>query len=71
MNKFNPMKLMLSKWTAVQPKNREKHFIVTELIRDEQENIIACQIEAVVTGKSSTIDWVMLKDSRIWSMGWN
>jgi tryptophan-rich hypothetical protein len=31
MNKINPEKLLKSKWTAAQPKNREKHFMVTEV----------------------------------------
>ena len=29
---LNPKKLKHSKWTAVQPHNKEKHFIVTRLI---------------------------------------
>ena len=37
MNRLNPDKLLQSKWTAVTPKNRERHFIVTRLIRDEQD----------------------------------
>ena len=31
MNRFNPRKLRLSKWTACQPENCEKHFLVTDL----------------------------------------
>jgi hypothetical protein len=27
-NRLSPKKLLLSKWTAVQPLNREKHFVV-------------------------------------------
>ncbi|MDH3987431.1 MAG: TIGR02450 family Trp-rich protein, partial [Gammaproteobacteria bacterium] len=30
-NKINPKKLLKSKWTAAEPKNREKHFMVTEV----------------------------------------
>jgi len=29
MNRINPKKLQHSKWTAVQPRNKEKHFLVT------------------------------------------
>lgn len=29
MNPINPQKLLGSKWTAVHPRDREKHFIVT------------------------------------------
>ena len=30
MNPLNPKKLLNSKWTAVKPRNKEKHFLVTE-----------------------------------------
>ncbi|MGB4497939.1 MAG: TIGR02450 family Trp-rich protein [Methylococcaceae bacterium] len=48
MNKINPEKLMLSKWTAIKPKQKERHFIVTKLVRDENEMIISCELEAVI-----------------------
>ena len=48
MNKINPAKLMLSKWTAVKPKQKERHFIVTKLIYNEDEIIISCELEAVI-----------------------
>ncbi|PAM39480.1 hypothetical protein CEJ63_25450, partial [Acinetobacter baumannii] len=28
MNRVNPAKLLLSKWTAASPRNKEKHFLV-------------------------------------------
>lgn len=31
MQRINPAKLHLSKRTALQPRDREKHFLVTEL----------------------------------------
>jgi tryptophan-rich hypothetical protein len=34
---INPAKLLLSKWTAVKPVNKEKHFLVTKLIEPENE----------------------------------
>ena len=67
---INPNKLLLSKWTAQQPENKERHFIVTELIRDEQETIIACELEAVINKNSYQIDWKTLKDDSRWLMGW-
>lgn len=36
MNTFHPKKLLLSKWTAVQPLDRQKHFIVTKVIQLER-----------------------------------
>jgi len=35
VNRLNPRKLLLSKWTAALPQNREKHFLVSELFCDE------------------------------------
>jgi len=61
MNRINPNKLLLSKWTAVKPRQKERHFMVTKLIRAENEEIIACELEAVITrwiGRSSKIHLV-------------
>ncbi|MDP3010131.1 MAG: TIGR02450 family Trp-rich protein [Methylococcales bacterium] len=70
MNQINPNKLLLSKWTAVKPKQKERHFIVTKLIRAENEDIIACQLEAVINNNSYEIAWQTLKDSSCWLIGW-
>ena len=39
MNRINPNKLQHSKWTAVQPCNREKHFLVTTVNRDLADRV--------------------------------
>jgi tryptophan-rich hypothetical protein len=70
MIRLNPEKLHLSKWTATRPVRKEKHFIVTALIRDEQETVIACLIEAVRSRKLREIDWRELKDPEKWLQGW-
>ena len=70
MNKINPAKLMRSKWTAQNPLNKERHFIVSALIRDEMENIVACEMEAVINHNRYQIDWSLLRDSETWIMGW-
>lgn len=70
MNQINPNKLLLSKWTAVKLQQKERHFIVTKLIRAENEDIIACQLEAVINNNSYEIAWQTLKDSSCWLMGW-
>tara|TARA_R110002072_G_scaffold170701_1_gene324382 strand:+ start:968 stop:1180 length:213 start_codon:yes stop_codon:yes gene_type:complete len=70
MNKINPRKLLGSKWSAVTPQNKEKHFIVTEVEFDEDEIVIACCIEAVMSKRSMTIDWHDLKDEGQWTHGW-
>ena len=70
MNRINPEKLPRSKWTALAVQSRQRHFIVTRLIRDAEERVIACELEAVINRKSRVIDWRELKDSDHWIMGW-
>jgi tryptophan-rich hypothetical protein len=70
MNKFTTRKLRLSKWTAVKPSNREKHFIVTELLLDADENISGCVLEAVHSKREQIINWRDLQDSDTWRQGW-
>lgn len=70
MNQINPKKLKLSKWTAVNPKNKEKHFIVSKVVFDEENNVSLCLIEAVMSNKESSIDWKALKNSDHWKQGW-
>jgi len=67
---INPEKLLLSKWTAVQPANKEKHFLVTRLDRDEQEIVVACVLEAVINHREIELDWQLLKDASTWLPGW-
>ena len=70
MNRINPEKLLRSKWTALSPSRRQRHFIVTDLFRDEQDRIAACEIEAVINREASLINWRDLKDDSRWVMGW-
>jgi len=70
MNRINPDKLLLSKWTAVQPEQKERHFIVSKVIRSDGETIIACELEAVINKKVYEMDWQQLKDDNRWIMGW-
>ncbi|MEQ3694875.1 MAG: TIGR02450 family Trp-rich protein [Alcanivorax sp.] len=70
MNKINPKKLLRSKWTAVHPTNKEKHFLITELKLDDEGEVIHCLIEAVLTKREEAINWQDLKDSERWVQGW-
>jgi tryptophan-rich hypothetical protein len=70
VNKFNPKKLLHSKWTAVKPQNKEKHFLVTEVEFDEEGNVLHCLIQAVMTKNDTSIDWTELKDDSQWLQGW-
>jgi tryptophan-rich hypothetical protein len=70
MNRINPAKLLHSKWTAVSPKNKEKHFLVAEIEFDEDGLVTECQLEAVISNKSYDIDWTELKNTEKWLQGW-
>ncbi|MFM2597977.1 TIGR02450 family Trp-rich protein [Vibrio fortis] len=69
MNRINPKKLLNSKWTAVTPVNREKHFMITEM-EFEEDVVVRCVLEAVMTKRSRDIDWHDLTDNSLWKMGW-
>ncbi|MDP5056641.1 MAG: TIGR02450 family Trp-rich protein [Marinomonas hwangdonensis] len=70
MNKINPNKLLLSKWTSTSPQQKEKHFIVTQLIRDEEDTVIECVLEAVINKKQYTFPWQKLTSREDWQHGW-
>jgi tryptophan-rich hypothetical protein len=70
MNKINPQKLLNSKWTAVTPANKEKHFIVSDIEFDEEDSVVLCCIEAVLSKRTIPIDWHDLKDDGNWLHGW-
>ncbi|MEI8297837.1 MAG: TIGR02450 family Trp-rich protein [Pseudomonadota bacterium] len=67
-----PKKLLNSKWTAVQPLNREKHFLVTRLIEPDPPEgpLEQVEIEAVMSKRRTLLPWRELRDSSRWSRGW-
>jgi tryptophan-rich hypothetical protein len=69
---LNPQKLLLSKWTAVNPQAKEKHFLVTKVIDPEQPKhlIQLVEVEAVLTRRSFTMRWAELTDATKWVQGW-
>lgn len=67
---LNARKLLLSKWTARQPHQREKHFLVTKLHCDELGTVLEVELEAVLTRRSERLDWHALQDRQRWLMGW-
>ena len=70
MNFVNSKKLLNSKWTAVNPVNKEKHFLITEVDFNEDGAIIHCLMEAVISRRSFPIQWENLRDSSKWLNGW-
>lgn len=72
MNPLNPKKLMLTKWTAVKPVARQKHFLVSKVILPDppEEKIEWVEIEAIHSKKARTIRWRELQDDTVWRQGW-
>lgn len=70
MNRINPEKLLLSKWTAAHPQNREKHFMVTEVFLDEEGTVVAVELQAVLTRRNERMNWRTLENRDSWSPGW-
>ena len=54
----------------MQPSNKEKHFLVTHLNRDEHEVVVDCILEAVINHREYELDWHLLKDASSWLPGW-
>jgi tryptophan-rich hypothetical protein len=73
MNPLNPKKLLLTKWTAVKPIAKQKHFLVSRIIEPEQPSdpIELVEIEAVFSKTTRIINWRELKDASVWQQGWN
>jgi tryptophan-rich hypothetical protein len=69
-NPINPKKLLNSKWTAMQPVNKQKHFMITAVEFDEEQNVVSCTIQALMDKHESAIDWRDLKDKKKWVQGW-
>lgn len=71
-NNLHPKKLLLSKWTSRHPQNKEKHFLVIELVEPDEEGapIEKVVIEAVMTKRQFTIPWKNLRDPIDWYQGW-
>ncbi len=70
MNQINPTKLLHSKWTAVRPENREKHFLVVDVKFNEEGIVMSCLLEAIISKRTCDIDWRDLKNSDNWKQGW-
>jgi tryptophan-rich hypothetical protein len=70
VNQINPAKLLRSKWTAVRPEDKEKHFLVVDVEFDEVGVVITCLLEAIISKRTRDIDWRDLKNSDNWKQGW-
>ena len=72
MNPVNVKKLLLSKWTAVKPVDKRKHFLVTKVIKPEAPELVVqwVELQAVHSSLTRRIDWHELRDPALWRIGW-
>jgi tryptophan-rich hypothetical protein len=72
MNPLNPKKLLLTKWTAVKPIAKQKHFLVSKVIQPEQltDPIESVEIESVFSKAKQIIHWRELQNDTVWRQGW-
>jgi tryptophan-rich hypothetical protein len=71
-NPLNPKKLLLTKWTAVSPRNKEKHFLVIRVVEPEAPAVRVEQVEleAVHSRRTILLHWRELTDADQWRQGW-
>jgi tryptophan-rich hypothetical protein len=72
MNPLNPKKLLLTKWTAVKPVAKQKHFLVSKVIQPElpTDPIELVEIESIFSKATQVIAWRELQDDGVWRLGW-
>ena len=72
MNPLNPKKLLLSKWTAVTPVKKQKHFLVSRLIQPlvPTDPVELVEIESVFSKATQVIAWRELQNEGVWRQGW-
>ena len=69
---LNPRKLLHSKWTAVKPRHKEKHFLVTGIVDPEPQGspVVSIELEAVHSKRVQVLPWRELMDVTQWKRGW-
>jgi tryptophan-rich hypothetical protein len=72
MNPLNPKKLLLTKWSAVKPVAKQKHFLVSRVIQPKLETdaVEWVEIEAVFSKTTQVIQWRDLQNDAVWRQGW-
>jgi len=72
MNPLNPKKLLLTKWTAVKPLAKQKHFLVSRVVQPDlpTDPVVSVEIEAVFSKATQVISWRELQDHSAWRQGW-
>ena len=69
---LNPQKLLMAKWTAVNPQEKEKHFLLARVINPETQRhkIQEVEMEAVMSKRRFILGWEELLDTTKWRQGW-
>ncbi len=72
MNPLSPKKLLLSKWTAVKPVDKQKHFLVSRVIQPAlpDDPIELVEIQSVYSNATQIIAWRELQNDSVWRQGW-
>ena len=72
MNPLNPKKLLLTKWTAVTPVAKQKHFLVSKVIQPDLPDgpIEWVELESVFSKATQVIAWRALQNADVWQLGW-
>jgi tryptophan-rich hypothetical protein len=72
MTKLNYKKLLNSKWTAVRPENKEKHFLAIKVFKhpDDDQLVEWVTLEAVLTKRQLKLKPLALRDLDVWLEGW-
>ena len=72
MNPLHPKKLLLSKWTAVKPVAKDKHFVVVKVIEPELPDapVEWVELEALFSKRVQRLAWRELRDAAVWRQGW-
>ncbi|MFN9746053.1 MAG: TIGR02450 family Trp-rich protein [Betaproteobacteria bacterium] len=71
-NPLSTKKLLMTKWTAVTPRNREKHFVVTLVVEPEPPSmrVELVELQAVHSKQVYLLHWRELTDASLWRQGW-
>lgn len=71
-NPLNANKLLHSKWTAVAPVNKEKHFIVIKVVEPATPGapVTEVELQAVHSQRVQVLPWRALQDAGAWRQGW-
>ncbi len=73
MRVLNYKKLLHSKWTALKPEVKEKHFTIVKVFKNLDDNQLVewVSLEAVLTKRLLKVNPSELKDETVWNEGWS